>query len=138
MPLFGIRLGSWGGGSRSLLFVLLFEFKVLCDDPCAGLTAHSQPTGSRRRHAQQISNEPLNCNHLSTDERTQEERDMQRGTFSLARFFFFFKEHNININIKSSKLETHFAHFFFSRLECSVCAHSCADDATTVLNAKRT
>lgn len=55
--------------------------------------------------------------------REQEEWDMQWGTFSGAHYFFS-KELNTQ-DIKSSKLETHFVHFFISRLEYSVCSHLC-------------
>lgn len=67
MPIFGRFWSSGGGvgGSRSLLFVLLFEYRVLCGDPIPRLPVDLQSTGSCSTHAQQTSTRPLNCNHLT-------------------------------------------------------------------------
>lgn len=61
------EFGEWGrsGGSRSPLFVLLFEHKVLYVAPVARLPVDLQSTGSSSTHAQQTSTQPLNCNHLT-------------------------------------------------------------------------
>lgn len=100
-------IGEWGGsqGSRSPLFVLLFEYKVLCGDPIARLPVDLQSTGCSSTHAQQNSTQPLNCNHFTFQLRRKRRK---RETCSEARspvHMLSFIELNINREIKSSRLE---------------------------------
>lgn len=68
--------------TRSPLFVLLFEYKVLSGDPIPRLPVDLQSTGSCSSHAQQTTTEPLNCNPLTFQ---LKEKVMKRETCSEAR-----------------------------------------------------
>lgn len=57
--------GRWSGRSRSLLFVLLFEYKVLCGDPNPRLPVDLESAGSSSTRAQQTSTQSLRCSHLT-------------------------------------------------------------------------
>lgn len=76
------EIGGGSGGSRSPLFVLLFQYKVLCGDPIGRLPVDLQSAGSSSTHAQRTSTQPLNCTHLTFQ---LERKVRKRETCSEAR-----------------------------------------------------
>lgn len=81
-------------GEMSLLFVLLFEFKILCCDPISTPLVDSQSSGSMHKHAQQTSTQTLNCSRLTFQlERKVRKRETCSEARSPMSTLFFYRLH---------------------------------------------